>query len=253
VWYIDEVGKKSFILIAGVVAITASVALYVLHYFIFQDAHHIFIYLLGDLAFMPLEVFLVIILIERLLAQQERKSLQSKLNMVVGAFFMSVGNRLMAELLTDFREQETLYRDFGITAEWTRDDFFQARKQALKTRLRVDFGRIDLQGIKIFLMEQRAFLLTLMENPNLLEREAFTELLWAITHLAEELQARGDLIKISDADRRHLEGDINRFYDRLIVEWLNYAEHLKNHYPYFYSLLLRTHPFQREPSAEVIA
>ncbi len=36
-----------------------SVALYVLHFVFFHDAHHIFIYLVGDLAFLPLEVLLV--------------------------------------------------------------------------------------------------------------------------------------------------------------------------------------------------
>ena len=228
-----------------------SALLYGLHYAIFADAYHIFIFALHDLAFLPLEVFLVVVVIERLLVQRDKKALNSKLNMVVGSFFMAVGNRLMTELLTDFRERETVYEHFKISERWQKEDFNRARVQALQTRLNVDFERIDLEGIKAFLVQQRPFLMTLMENPNLLERESFTDLLWAITHLAEELDARSDLSTLPEADLKHINGDINRFYGRLVFEWLNYAEHLQSNYPYFYSLLLRTHPFQPKPSAVV--
>ncbi|MEN8614906.1 hypothetical protein ABFB09_06475 [Dehalogenimonas sp. THU2] len=242
---------RRFLVIAGILAVALSVVLYALHYVIFADAHHIFIFTLHDIAFLPLEVFLVVVVIERLLAQREKKALNSKLNMVVGVFFMAVGNRLLAELLTDFCERETLYGHFQISKEWQPQDFRRARAEALKIRLEVDFDRIDLNGIKVFLGEQRPFLMSLMENPSLLEREGFTDLLWAITHLEEELEARDNLSALPESDLKHLEGDINRFYDRLVAEWLIYAEHLKAHYPYFYSLLLRTHPFQKEPSVIV--
>ncbi len=242
---------KRFIVLIGALAVSASVILYLLHFVIFRDAHHILIYLLGDLAFMPLEVYLVVIVIERLLAQQERKALHSKLNMVIGAFFMAVGNRLLADLLTNFREQENLYKTFAVSTQWQRNDYKLARALALKIKLKVEFNLIDLEALKGFLCDQRPFLLSLMENPNLLEREAFSELLWAITHLAEELEARKSLKSLSETDLKHLEGDINRFYDRLVFEWLNYAEHLQTHYPYFFSLLVRTHPFQHAPTPEV--
>ncbi|AKG54406.1 hypothetical protein DGWBC_1792 [Dehalogenimonas sp. WBC-2] len=239
---------RRFLLTTGAIALFLSAALYTLHYVIFQDVHHIFIYMMGDFAFLPLEVFLVVVVIERLLSQREKKALHSKLNMVIGAFFMAVGNRLLAELLTDFYGKEELYQHFKIGKDWQTEDFRRARAQARKTRLEVDFSRIDLEGLKVFMIEQRPFLMGLMGNPNLLEREAFTDLLWSITHLAEELEARKDLSALPEVDLKHLEGDINRFYDRLLTEWLNWAEHLKNNYPYFYSLLLRTHPFQKSPS-----
>ena len=41
---------------------------YFVHYLIFRDAHHIFIYMVGDLAFLPLEVFLVVIVYETMTA-----------------------------------------------------------------------------------------------------------------------------------------------------------------------------------------
>jgi hypothetical protein len=76
-------------------------------------------------------------------------------------------------------------------------------------------------------------------------------LLWAVTHLAEELKARSSLDNLPQNDLIHLSGDIQRFYDHLASEWLDYAEHLKANYPYLFSLVLRTHPFQEVSSAIV--
>lgn len=110
-------------------------------------------------------------------------------------------------------------------------------------------GPADLSALKGFLAARRDFLLRLLENPNLLEYEAFTNMLWAVLHLSEELARRGNLSALSDADRKHLWGDIARAYRILVVEWLTYLEHLKGHYPYLYSLAVRTNPF--DPRARV--
>ena len=75
----------NFIILA-VILIAISALVYLVHYLIFRDVHHIFIYLVGDLAFLPLEVFLVVIVIERVLARREKQAIMQKLNMVVGAF-----------------------------------------------------------------------------------------------------------------------------------------------------------------------
>ena len=74
-----------FLLIAGIF-VAGSGLIYLPHYFIFRDTHHINIYMLGDLAFLPLEVFLVVIVIERILARREKQAIIQKLNMVVVAF-----------------------------------------------------------------------------------------------------------------------------------------------------------------------
>ena len=42
----------------GVILLSLSALVYLLHYVIFRDAHHIFIYLLGDLGFVFIEVLL---------------------------------------------------------------------------------------------------------------------------------------------------------------------------------------------------
>jgi len=93
------------------------------------------------------------------------------------------------------------------------------------------------------------YLLTLLENPNLLEHDRFTDLLWATTHLDEELGARASLKDLPEEDLEHLAVDIERMYDHLASEWLDYVQHLQANYPFLFSLVLRTHPFQEKPSA----
>jgi len=88
----------------------------------------------------------------------------------------------------------------------------------------------------------------MLGNPSLLEHDRFTDLLWAVTHLDEELETRPSLIDLPDKDLEHLAGDIRRLYDNLASEWLDYVQHLKSNYPFLFSLVLRTHPFQKQQS-----
>jgi hypothetical protein len=101
----------------------------------------------------------------------------------------------------------------------------------------------DLTTLNAVLMSKRGFLLGLLENPNLLEHETFTKLLWAVFHLTEELAVRDDLQNLSHADGYHVAGDIRQVYTILIVEWLVYMKHLKRDYPYLFSFAVRTNPF----------
>jgi hypothetical protein len=243
-------GYRPFILAAaGFIAVSA--LLYYIHYLIFGDPHHIFIYMLGDFAFLPLEVFIVVVVIERILTRREKQSILYKLNMVIGAFFSEIGNTLLADTLKYFRNRDEIATHLNITSDWTVKEFKTATAYAHELKADVDIQQCNLEEIKKFLGEKRFYLLTLLENPNLLEHDRFTDLLWATTHLDEELQARPSLQDIPGSDLAHLSIDIERMYDHLVSEWLDYIQHLKANYPFLYSLVLRTHPFQESPSPVV--
>lgn len=115
----------------------------------------------------------------------------------------------------------------------------------------IDIKKADLQYLRNYLVERRNFLLRLLENPNLLEHESFTELLRAVFHLTEELSSRKNLEKLPHTDQEHLAGDIERVYKKLVNEWFDYMQYLKNNYPYLFSLAMRTNPFDLNASAEV--
>jgi hypothetical protein len=240
--------RFSFIFYLALAFLALSGLVYFVHFVIFRDVHHIFIYMVGDLAFLPLEVLLVVLIIERVLTNREKQAKLQKLNMVVGAFFTEVGNHLLGSLFQYLGNRAEIAEQMNVNADWNRKDFRRAADYAYHLDLELDCRDVDLEELKKFLSAKRNFILTLLENPNLLEHDRFTDLLWATTHLDEELEARHSLKNLPDNDLEHLAGDIQRMYDHLASEWLDYVEHLKAKYPFLFSLILRTHPFQENPS-----
>jgi nitrate reductase gamma subunit len=64
------------LIVLGLLLVLLSAVSYLAHYAIFGDAHHIFIYLVGDIAFVPIEVLLVTLIIHRLLESREKRSIE---------------------------------------------------------------------------------------------------------------------------------------------------------------------------------
>lgn len=238
-------------IVFGSLLVALSAVFYVLHYIIFRDAHHIFIYLLGDVAFVFVEVLLVTLIIHQVLSEREKRAMLKKLNMVIGAFFSEVGMPLLKYFWAFDAEAESFGRHLNIDNGWT-DEHFDKMEEILKDReFKIDIHKGNLEEMRSFVIGKRAFLLRLLENPNLLEHEAFTELLWGVFHLAEELSHRESVDGLPDTDYEHLAGDIKRAYGLLVREWLSYMEHLKWNYPYLFSLAVRTNPFNSQASVEI--
>jgi hypothetical protein len=243
--------SNSYLISLGTIFLGLSAILYFVHYLIFRDASHIFMYLLSDLAFLPLEVLIVGVVIERVLEHNEKREKLQKLNMVVGAFYSELGNFLLAFLYNAFDNHDEISRALNVTGKWTEADFHKARVFVSGLKVKANARKVDLEGLKIFLKGKRIFLLELLANPVLLENDQFTDGLWAVTHVDEELEARPSLSNLPETDIQHLGGDLSRAFGRLASEWLEYVEHLQAKYPYLFSLVVRTHPFQENPSAEV--
>jgi len=233
----------------GVILIISSVILYFSHFLIFHDRHHIFIYLLGDVAFVPIEVLIVTLIIHRLLSEKEKQNTLQKLNMVIGAFFDEVGVELL-EYLIEFDDNfEKIRKNLIIEKDWKRKDFLKTKRNLKNYNYGVDSKKGDLESLREILINKRTFLLRLLENPVLLEHQSFTNLLWAVFHFADELSHRKNTKNLPQSDYEHLSGDMERVYIHLIGEWLDYMRYLQKSYPYLFSLALRTNPF--DPEAEI--
>lgn len=227
-----------------------SALFYTLHFLFFRDPHHIFIFLVGDIAFVPIEVLLVTLIIHRVLSEREKKSLLEKLNMLIGAFFSELGVSLIKK-----------FSEFDTDCERVREEvkgksFTKKEYPLLKSRLKAYECQLQLTGDRLeelrdLLYQKRNFLLRMLENPNLFEHDTFTDLLWAVFHLTEELIYRKDLKHLADTDAAHIAVDIKRAYDLIILEWLDYMKHLKENYPYLFSLAVRLNPFNPEASPEI--
>jgi len=221
------------------------------HYLIFRDAQHIFIYLVGDIAFVFFEVFLVTIVLHQVLSYREKKSMLNKLNMVIGAFISEVGRDLLCIFSEADDKSKLACDELIVNSNWANKDFQLAIRKIREYESTLEIKQIPLETLKKFLSVKRDFLLRLLENPNLLEHESFTNLLWAVFHLTEELAYRDSLQGLSANDLKHLSKDIERAYQLLLLEWLNYMQHLRNDYPYLFSLALRTNPFDKNVRVEI--
>jgi hypothetical protein len=238
-------------IVLGISLIAVSMALFIAQIYIFQDARNTFFYLFQDIAFIPIQVLFVTLILNQLLNVREKVAMLNKLNMVIGAFFSEVGSGLLRRF-SEFDHNADKTRDeLQVSLHWSEQHFSQVARDIAKYDFQIDFAKTDLTALKAYLVSKRDFLLRLLENPNLLEHETFTELLWAVFHLTEELSVREDVTHLTMVDGNHIGGDMKRAYALLIVEWLTYMKHLKREYPYLFSLAVRLNPFDLQSSAIV--
>jgi hypothetical protein len=237
--------KISWKFFTAVILIIFSIVIYIINYFIFKNSHDIFFYLTLDIAFLPVNVLLVTLLIDTLLNQREKKSMLNKLNMVIGVFYSETGIALIKIFNNYFGDIEKISEHLSKIGNWNKKVFTKFKLNIPHHESKIIIDSKNEESLKKFLASKRDFLLRLLENPNLLEHEAFTELLRSVFHLTEELANRENFDNQPELDLKHVELDIKRAYLLLIKEWLSYMEYLKESYPYLYSLALRQNPFNK--------
>jgi hypothetical protein len=225
-----------------------SILFYLITYDIFGDEHDILSRLAEEISFLPLEVLLVALIIEKIFSYMEKRNRMEKLNMVIGTFFIEVGTKLLIYLSDFDPELESIRSSLVVKDSWSDQEFSRVSRNLDSYNFGIDMEKVNLEYLLEFLQKNRDFLLRLTENPTLLEHESFTDVLLAITHLSEELASRPNLKDLPQIDLMHLQGDIKRVYGFLVHEWLDYMKYLKVNYPYLFSLAMRTNPFDQTAS-----
>ncbi len=208
-------------------------------------------YLVDDVAFLFIQVLLVSLLLDGFLQRRSREAMLTKLNMIIGAFFSECGSELLGRLAKADARLDDVRFDLLAKPTWGAGDYERAKQAIRKHRPVIDLSSCDLHALRSRLNDEKTYLLGLLGNQALLEHEAFTDLLWAVTHVAEELNARSDLGWLPEADLEHIAGDVERAYRLLGVQWIDYVSHLQAQYPYLFSLVVRINPFDPQASAVV--
>ena len=234
--------KLNWRLTFSMLLIFLSVIFYCIHYFIFKDVHHIFIYFVGDLAFIPIEVLLVSLIIDKVIHERELEARLEKLNIIIGLFFNEIGTNALKYFISSDTNIEKISSSLQIDTNWNEKEFKHALEKTKKYHSNLTLNYDDLEKIKVFLISKREFLLKLLANQNLLEHETFTHLLTAIFHLEEELPVR-DLSHLTPDDQDHLKTDMIRVYDIMISQWVLYMKYLKKTFPYFFVTAMSDNPF----------
>ncbi len=243
--------KNNWKFFAASILIIFSIIIYVMNYLIFRNPHDIFFYLTIDLAFLPINVLLVTLIIDTLLNLREKKSMLNKLNMVIGVFYSEIGITLIKDFNKYFEGIEKISEKLSRIDEWNKKEFKYFKLNIHRHESKIVINSKNEENLKIYLGSKRDFLLRLLENPNLLEHETFTELLRAVFHLTEEMASRESFDNQPESDLKHVETDIKRAYFLLIKEWLSYMQYLKVSYPYLYSLALRQNPFNKSAAITI--
>ena len=98
--------------------VVLSILLFLLTYIIFGDERHILSRLAEEISFLPLEVLLVALIIEKIFSHMEKRNRMEKLNMVIGTFFIEVGTKLLTYLSDLDPELESIRSSLVIEDSW---------------------------------------------------------------------------------------------------------------------------------------
>jgi hypothetical protein len=239
----------SWYLIIAIILLALSAIFYMFQIYIFHNEQETFFLMLQDLSFVPVNVLLVTLFLDRLLKRREKQNLLNKMNMVIGVFFNDLGIELIKIFGMFIENIDDLNSGLLISRSWKDKDFSEVGKKFEIKPTQFILNNQNLTVLKDFLENKKGGLLNMLANPNLLEHDTFTNLLWAVFHLADELSHRSDFNSLPKTDLDHLKVDMVRAYILIVSEWGSYMKHLKNNYPYLFSIAVRTNPFN--PGAEI--
>ena len=240
----------------SIVMILLIIIIYGSNYLVLGDGEHIISYVWTHLGFIPVDILLVAFLLDEIIERKEKEAILEKLDMLMSTFFSEVGNELISQLSTANKYKAST-ENLKSIKDWDEKDFDNKLAELKDASLdfQVDIPAEEreefLENLRTLLASKREFIINLINNPNLLEKEEFTELTNAILHLDEELEHRKDLALVNDTDFGHLNGDMKRVYDKLVYEWVYYLKYLYKNYPYMIALIIRTNPFDDDADVYV--
>ena len=240
----------------SILMIVLIIIIYGSNYLVLGDAEHIISYIWTHLGFIPVDILVVAFLLDEIIERKEKEAMLEKLDMLMSTFFSEVGNELISQL-SQVNKYKADTENLKSIKNWDDKDYENKLNELKNTT--IDFqadvsleNREEyLENLRNLLVAKREFIINLINNPNLLEKEEFTGLINAILHLDEELEHRKDLSLVSDADFAHLNGDMHRVYNKLVHEWVYYLRYLNKHYPYMIALIIRTNPFDEDAEVYV--
>jgi len=224
--------SKNMILV--VVLVISSLLIYLIQDSIFHRTEDTLFYIFQDLAFLPFEVAIVTFIIDKLLHRMEQQQKMKKINVLISTFFTEIGSSVFLTM-SHFDRKNNNFSLIVNRYEKKEINKSQAKKLILSLDYDIFAYPEKLESLAMDLVEKKSFLINLLENSNLLEHDSFTDMLWAVFHVADELQNRNvDYSSLPEEDITHLSADILRAYTALAREWIGYMIYLHDEYPYLY-------------------
>jgi hypothetical protein len=225
--------KQKSNIILFFILLSSSVIIYFVQNMIFDNPNQMLFILLGDLAFLPIEVALVTFVIERLLKSADQQKNAKKINVIISTYFTEAGSLIM-KAMSEFNRNNTDIAQIIEENEIRKISPKQAQKMIASLKYDIYADPEKLGSLASVLADKKIFLINLLENNSLFEHDSFTDMLWAVFHVADELQSRGDLKTVPADVIDHLSNDLLRAYPAMVKEWIGYIFYLRQEYPFLY-------------------
>jgi len=242
--------KYKFEIKLSLVLLFISFILYLLIYIDFRGTSNLLLSILSQLAFLPIYILLVTIFLENIINRKDKKAMMQKLNVIIGAFFNEFGRELLKIFFEMDNNVEAIKLNIA-SCKSSDTNYKYILKCFSGYNSTLSIKAEEFYKIKEFMRSKRELLLNLMSNPNLMEHDDFTEMLLAVFHLYQELELRVRIDENNPLDYEHLEADTLRAYLSLIKQWIAYLNHLKDAYPYLFSLEMRVNPLDTDATIEI--
>lgn len=215
--------------------------IYGIQYAVFHDTDDTVFYFLQDLAFVPIQVLMVTLIINRVMNIMEKYKKIKKINVIISAFFIEAGTSILKSMTGFCQNRNELQNVLseGVTKKNSNSLIREIKGRELEMYAEPE----RLQDLMTVLSKHGSYMLDMLGNDNLLEHDSFTDMLWAVFHVNDELQSRGEFKDFETSDIDHLSNDIRRAYSALVTEWIKYMGYLQEEYPFLHATAMRKNPF----------
>ena len=228
------------------ILLLSSFILYVINFLIYKDLHHIGMFFTEDLAFIPIEVLVTVMIIEKALEKREEKNKQRKINLLIEVFFEEVGNELLTSIASRDKGCDKISCLLPKGNNKISDTYDEITEVLENYNCSLKLNGNDIEHIYEILCDNKEGIIRFIENPYLVEHDIFTDLLQSAIHLYSEIKFRKKNGKLSDDDINHLNLDVLRLYKYLSKEWIVYIKYIEKEYPFLYTAALEHAPFLKE-------
>ncbi len=169
------------------------------------------------MGFLPISVLLVTLILNRLLMQREKMERMEKLNIVVGTFFAEIRKDLLRYISKYDENIEEIAHELVNLKDFSEDDFRRVKDTLSQRKYFINIRRINLFELRRFLLDHKEFAIDLLDNPAVIEHETFTDLLWNVLHLTDELKRIINFDNLRERSMRMQKMILRRFIKFLYV------------------------------------
>ncbi|WP_054835427.1 hypothetical protein [Methanobrevibacter arboriphilus] len=141
----------------GIILLLTSIAMYCFAFFALNEHEKVIFYLVIDFAFMPLDVLVVVLVVEGIINKKEKENILEKLDMIMSVFFSEFGTEFLSKFINISNKNEKINKLLKDLNVWSDKEFNNFLKDLKKTDLEINLD-LDIDQRKEFLTDLKQLL-----------------------------------------------------------------------------------------------